>query len=330
MRLPKQQTNAEGSVRKVGYELEFAGLDIEQACDVVEREFGGRRREKNRFAYRIEGSEFGDVEVEYDALALKERSYLKYLRALGLDVHEELVRDLDNFVARASSGLVPCEIVLPPIAITRQDVVERLRAALQRAKAKGTRTSLWHAFGLHINVEPPDLERSTIAAYLQAFVLMEDWLRSQSRVDLSRLLTPYINAFPPAYRRLLAAPDYPAGNLLSDYLKHNATRNRPLDMLPLLAHLDPDAVFGGGVEAELVKPRPAFHYRLPNCLVDDPDWRIEQEWEQWMRVEDMAANHAARHAMGREYLVYVDSPLRRLEESWVTVSEQWIRDCGHG
>jgi hypothetical protein len=332
VRLPKQRTNADNAVRKVGYELEFAGLGIREACDVVQATLGGTVHEVNRFAYIVKDSEVGTINIEYDAIALKERSYLKYLQAIGLEASPRLVRDVDEFLARASAGLVPCEIVLPPLEMTRMEPVERLRAALQQAKAKGTRTSLLHAFGLHINVEPPALDVDTLTAYMQAFVLMEDWLRRQGQVDISRVLSPYINGFPQAYVRLVADPGYAPrdqAEWIHDYLAHNATRNRSLDMLPLLAHLDRERVLAGGVEQELLKPRPAFHYRLPNCLVDEPDWRVGHEWEQWLRVEAMAADHVARASMGLEYLDYVSSPLRRLEESWVAISEQWIRGLAH-
>jgi hypothetical protein len=43
------------------------------------------------------------------------------------------------------------------------------------------------------------------------------------------------------------------------------------------------------VEApENVRPRPTFHYRLPNCLVDDPSWSFALEWNRWVEVERLA------------------------------------------
>ena len=41
--------------------------------------------------------------------------------------------------------------------------------------------------------------------------------------------------------------------------------------------------------------RPTFHYRLPNCRVDEPDWRIAHEWNAWVTVEALAADEDALH-----------------------------------
>ena len=29
------------------------------------------------------------------------------------------------------------------------------------------------------------------------------------------------------------------------------------------------------IEGQKVKPRPTFHYRLPNSMIDEPEWVIE-------------------------------------------------------
>jgi hypothetical protein len=111
-------------------------------------------------------------------------------------------------------------------------------------------------------------------------------------VDISRRISPYVNAFPDAYVRLLLDPDYPAdtGRLIDDYVAHNPTRNRPLDVLPVLAHLDADRVMARVQDPHLVKPRPAFHYRLPNCMVDEPHWTLAREWNDWVEVERLATD----------------------------------------
>ena len=56
-------------------------------------------------------------------------------------------------------------------------------------------------------------------------------------------------------------------------------------------------------DPHLVKARPAYHYRLPNCLVDEPTGRSRREWNTWVTVERLAANNRDRlDAMAREYL----------------------------
>lgn len=46
-------------------------------------------------------------------------------------------------------------------------------------------------------------------------------------------------------------------------------------------------------DPHLVKARPAYHYRLPNCLIDEPDWRLAREWNTWVAVERLAADAPA-------------------------------------
>ena len=72
------------------------------------------------------------------------------------------------------------------------------------------------------------------------------------------------------------AEDYPAtaDRLIDDYVRFNPTRNRPLDMLPVLACLDRERTLAAVEDPHLTKPRPAFHYRMPNSLLDEPDWRV--------------------------------------------------------
>jgi hypothetical protein len=111
-------------------------------------------------------------------------------------------------------------------------------------------------------------------------------------VDITRRISPYINPFPAEYAKLVLDPTYPAdaGRLIDDYVAHNPTRNRPLDMLPVLAHLDRQRVTDRIEDPHLVKGRPAFHYRLPNCMVDEPDWTLAREWNTWVEVERLAAD----------------------------------------
>jgi len=86
-------------------------------------------------------------------------------------------------------------------------------------------------------------------------------------------------------------PDLDA--LIDDFLHFTPTRNRPLDMLPLFAWLDEDKVMQAPVEKDLIKARPALHYRLPNCLIDEPDWSLSVPWNDWIEVERLAADSDA-------------------------------------
>lgn len=329
MRLPHKTTKKDGSPRRAGFEFEFAGLEPREAGDVVATVLGGTLTRENAFSYVVEGTRHGDAGVELDAAVLKQRRYMDALEELGVEVSSAMIASLENALLGVSATLVPCEVVLPPIPLDELDVLEELREALRERSAKGTRASLAYAFGMHINVEPPDLEVGTLVAYLRAFVLLYDHLRKQSEVDITRAVSPYIDKFPAEYVRLVADPDYaPAdvGELAVDYLRHNPTRNRPLDMLPLLAHLDEDAVRLRALdsEAELIKPRPALHYRLPNCRIDEPRWTVGAEWENWLLVERLAADPEALAALGREFVDTPGFPMELFFESWAKRMGRWV------
>jgi hypothetical protein len=65
-------------------------------------------------------------------------------------------------------------------------------------------------------------------------------------------------------------------------------------MLPVLYGLRPSIVKAalGPEELRLVKARPAFHYRLPDCKVDLPGWSVAQPWRQWVFIESLAHDTA--------------------------------------
>ena len=76
--------------------------------------------------------------------------------------------------------------------------------------------------------------------------------------DSTRAPLGFADPFPIEYARLLAAPDYwpDIPSLIDDYLAFNPTRNRDLDMLPLLLHFD--------------EARSARHCRARRSTADPP------------------------------------------------------------
>ena len=108
------------------------------------------------------------------------------------------------------------------------------------------------------------------------------------------------------------APDEDA--LIGDYLEANPTRNRALDMLPVLATLQEERVLAAAKESENVKARPTFHYRLPNCLIDDRSWSFGVEWNRWVEVERLAADEARMRVVADELLATAEgaTPSREL------------------
>ncbi len=300
-----------GGERVVGLELEFAGLEMEAIAEVITGVYGGRLEKTDVWSGRVCGTslaEFGDFAIELDAALLKEGKLERYLTKLGVE-RAETFSSVEDFVARSARHVVPMEIVAPPVPVGRLPEIEQLRAALHASAAKDTRASVFHAFGTHLNAEAPSFEAAEIRDVLRAFLILYDWLKEKLEVDLSRRLTPFIDPFPRDYARLVLAPDYAPDldTLIRDYLRHNPTRNRPLDALPLFAHLREAVVFEG-FKPKLVSPRPAYHYRLPNCSLNDPAWTLAAEWNRWVVVERVAADKERLGHLAEERLRWLDHP----------------------
>lgn len=284
----------DGRLRRVGFELEFADLSLDQAAEAVQELFGGERIEEDRFHLRVEGTELGDFGLEVDARLLRDQRYLEELRRLGLPVDgDDLQEPIEKLVGWLAELVVPFEVTTPPIPLDALHRVEDLRAALADRRARGTGARLHYAMGLHVNPEAPALDADSVLRHLRAFLALYDWLLGSSDIDVARSLAPFIDPFPQEYARQVLDPDYAPSfeDLARHYVEHNPTRNRPLDLLPLFAHVLGREVlesFGVGPD-ELVKSRPTFHYRLPNCRIDEPDWRVATEWNHWVEVERLAA-----------------------------------------
>lgn len=326
--LPQRLCNERGKIRTVGVELEFAGLTLERICALIVELYGGRIDPLSRFEQRVTGTKWGDFKAEIDLNLLKDRSYLKFLDFMGVNLEPATLQRTEEALARLAVTLVPHEIVGPPMPFTEAHQLETLRERLQREHALGTRASLRYAFSLQFNPETPSSDAATLLAYLRAFVLLDDWLQRRTQVALARRLTPFINDFPQTYVRRLLRPDYspPTDVLIDDYIADNPTRNRPLDMLPLFAHLDLERVRWNLDETPVkIRPRPTFHYRLPNCLIDQPDWTLGREWAGWVAVDDLAQQPRLIAAMSEDYLSRRGQRLIGYDEDWARrVESEWL------
>ncbi len=292
MELPPGLHTADGRLRRVGFELEFTGLEIERVVEIVVEHFGGTVREQNRFEFVIDDTEHGRFRVEVDASILHEQRYREWIEGLGLRLRPEQWGSVETALMDVASIAVPFEVVTPPFPIDSLDPIVELSESLRDAKAVGTTASPLYAFGLQFNPEAPGLGPETITAFLRAFLLLYEWLEHEANVDLSRRIAPYINRFPEAYARRVIDPEYSPelDRLIDDYIAYNPTRSRPLDLLPLFAHLDERRVLDAVKEPHLVKPRPTFHYRLPDCRLDEPGWSPADEWNRWVVVERLAGD----------------------------------------
>lgn len=319
--------NARGEVRKAGFELEYSGISIADSALLVRDVFGGEHVIRSTFEHRVKGTPFGDFKVEIDTKFLKDKQYEAPLRTLGVNPDSTDTSWLECALLDVLSTVVPIEIAAPPIPITRLAPLDELRRRLHDAGAKGTRASLFYAFGLHINPEILSDEPALVLDTLRAFILLYPWLKREAEVDLTRSITPYIDRFPSAYRRLILRPDYPATRerLIDDFLEHNPTRNRPLDLLPVLMHLDAERVRRKLPDLPLVNPRPSFHYRLPNCMIDEADWTLAAEWNRWVAVERLANDPQRIAEMAREYEAAEARSFKPFYDKWPGVLEEHMK-----
>lgn len=305
---------ADGAERRVGVEIEFAGLDVDEACVLVRRLYGGTIEPINRFGSMVCGTTLGDFRVELDSLPLKKEKYKRYLEKVGAG--SRLTGVVEDVLESIVSTFVPAEIVTAPIPIADAPRLESLRWALHARNAEGTKASILYTFGFQLNPELPALDAGTLVRHLRAFLALQDWLFVVAEVDATRDWYGWTEPFPDAYRRKVLDPSYAPDEdaLIGDYLEANPTRNRALDMLPVFATLQEERVLAAAKEAENVKARPTFHYRLPNCLIDDPAWSFAVEWNRWVEVEKLADDPSRMRIAADELLAAAEgeTPSREL------------------
>ncbi|NNC54204.1 MAG: hypothetical protein HKO07_00625, partial [Pseudomonadales bacterium] len=188
--LPPICETASGDERRVGVEIEYAGVDASEASRLLLSHFGGSAEALSRAEFMFRDTRLGDFKLELDANAVKQLAGLHEKVASpeaapgtveGLaDSVGELAMDL---VTQAAEQLVPWEIVSPPIPVSKLHQLTPLVSDLRQAGALGTRHALRYAFGVHLNPELPALDAATIVRYLRAYFVLYDWIAAQEQVD---------------------------------------------------------------------------------------------------------------------------------------------------
>ncbi len=294
--LPPRMVDEAGDPRRAGFEFEFGNLPIGKAAKALQNALGGDVESLSPFEAVLHDSSLGRLKIERDADILKSVRYRRWLKTLGVEFTPgSLAHEIETNIDSASKTLVPCEVVTDPIPFDRLATLDQLAGTLNDIGAEGTQHSLIYAFGLHINASIPDASATTLRRYLQAYLLLASWIIESSQIDITRrFLTKYIDPFPDEYMELLLDNHYTPdmSGLIADYLEHNPTRNRALDLLPVFCELDREQVLRGiaSDERNLVKGRPAFHYRLPDCKVNVPGWSPAIAWNQWVYIETLASD----------------------------------------
>jgi hypothetical protein len=292
--LPPLVNDKSGQPRRAGFEFEFGNLPIVETAKALQRALGGELDIKSPFEAVLRDSSLGKLKVERDADILKSVRYRSWLENLGVKFTPgSIAHDIETNIDNASRTLIPCEVVTEPIPFDKLERLNTLTDTLNDLGAEGTQHSLIYAFGLHINPSIPDDSSDSLRRYIQAFLLLYTWIIDSSRIDITRrFLTKYIDPFPHDYMERVLDPDYQPNmdGLIDNYLADNPTRNRALDMLPILVGLDDARVLNSvnDDERNLIKGRPAFHYRLPDCKINEQGWSAAEAWNKWVYVEQVA------------------------------------------
>jgi len=292
--MPPFAENWQGAPRQIGVEIEFATVSPRQAAECVREIFGGEVTVLTPHRIQVTGASHGDFQVELDSQYIHRLESPEQTPFISAEVDEWLRRfqsALGEIVGEIAAAVIPCEIVCPPMRLGDMHLLDETIDALNRRGATGTRENPLYAFGAQLN---PDIAASSadyITSVLKAYVLLSPWLREVIAVDMTRRVFAFADPFPKAYVRRVADTDYwpDLPTLIDDYLWHNPTRNRELDLLPLFAWLDEPRVRASVADAR-VKSRPTFHYRLPDANFGMADWTITREWNRWVEVERLAAD----------------------------------------
>lgn len=318
--MPPRLKRDDGQVRRVGFELEFSGIDLDVTTAALRSSLGAVPVSQTAAERVLEVESIGEFRVELDWAYLKNKAAEKGLTASDDEWLE--------WLSEAAARVVPVEVVCPPVALTQMADLDPMVLALRRAGAIGTEESLVAAYGVHVNPEIPVLDAPTLHDYIRAYALLQWWLVNRHAVDAARKLSPYIDLYPEAYvKRVLGVSRPGMDEIFAAYLKHNATRNRALDLLPLLAEVD-EARVQKAVDDPRIKARPTFHYRMPNCQIERANWSLAEAWNAWCVVEKLADEPDALDTLAKSYLE-AGRPLLGVKRSeWVERVDRWLKDHG--
>lgn len=323
---PPSTLNLQGTERKVGYEFEFTGISMELAAKIIQSIYGGEIQQKSTYIYSVNQTSFGSFKLELDAQLLRDKKYEEIFEKLGIDISSYKKREsLEDSLKDLASSIVPFEIITPPIQLSKMEELNKLVDELRAHKAKGTGSSFIYAFGLHLNPEITDSSVESVLNHLRAYILIAPWIRKDSKINISRQITPYINEYEEKYIVQILDPNYSPdlNQLIKDYFKFENSRNRPLDLLPLFMFLN-EELTSSLISDSITSKRPTYHYRLPNCSLEDKSWSLAQEWNRWVLVEKLASDEKSLNQYSRAYLKMKRETLIRFDSKWIKLMDRWV------
>ncbi|RXJ89520.1 hypothetical protein CRV01_08575 [Arcobacter sp. CECT 8983] len=323
---PKVTKNYKDEIRHIGFELEFANIDIKDVLSILEEKFDFNVKKINNYLYKII-SKYGDFTLELDFELLTQQKIKKNAKDLsnkvGINIKEKDIENIEKMIGDLSKDIVPYEISTPPLPLDEVSIIHSIIKELAKNHAKGTKHKIYYAFGLHINVEVISLEVESLLSYTRAYLILQNYINKDAKIDLARKITPFIDNFKNDYIKHVLDKSYNPSidEFIEDYLKFNPTRNRSLDLLPILAFINEDKV-RAKLPKEKIKPRPAFHYRLSNSMIGNEGWEISEEWNRWILVENLANDKESLEFLSKEYLTHLDNIINLT--TWHGKVESWL------
>lgn len=283
------------------------GLAAQEAAQALRAALGGTVVEENPHAFHVRATSLGDLRVELDIRYVHPQRDQVEMLPLRLGPRGAA------WLGAALGGVVPHELVTAPMAVDRLHEVDQAIDVLRRAGATGQGTTWLGSLGLHFNVDPPGLDADRLTATLQAFLLLEPWLRQACARGGARWPSFLPARYPAGYVRRVTAPDYRPDivTFAADYLAANPSRDRGLDLLPILTHLDERQV-RARLPREKIGARPVLHYRLPQAYVGEAGWSVAPDWERWAAVERLAGDRDELIGLARAYQAFTGS-----ETDWI-------------
>ncbi|HEX2528875.1 MAG TPA: amidoligase family protein [Geminicoccus sp.] len=298
-----------GPARQVGVEVEFTGLRASAAARALQAGLGGHLVQEDPHAFSVHGSRLGDLSVQLDVRYVHPQAH-------NASLPLRMGRWSAALLGHVLAGFVPRELILSPLPVQRLAEVDGAVAILREAGARGRGRTRFGSLGLHFNIGLFRLDVTTILAFLRAFLLLEPWLRRETAGEVGRaMFMP--GSFPRTYVRQVMAPDYRPDLVAftDDYLRANPTRDRALDLLPVLQHFD-EARVRARLPYEKIGSRPALHYRLPRAFVGEPGWSMMPAWNRWLAVERLAEDPNRLAALSSAYLRFDGS-----ENAWLQLAQ---------
>jgi hypothetical protein len=294
------EANDAGDERLTGVEIEFAGPTELETGEVIARLLGGTVQDDGHHSVTVKDTRLGDIGVELD-ISLRKRDDLPFLKE-GLD---------------AFRGLIPVEVVTPPLGRAQVEAFNGICASLREIGALGSRTGVLLGFGVHLNPEVVGPDHRFTLDTITAYALLEPWLRMKEQVDTTRRMMPFVGAWPRALISDLVNERYEnLADVMHIAARHINSRNQSLDLLPLFKHAEPELFESLFDIHDKTSARPTFHFRLPDSRIDEPDWSLLQPWQLWRQVELVAAHADLLDALCDAWKTH-DSAWLELKSAWV-------------